>query len=126
MNTRVNLMVAAVVAAVLASVSVLTAAQRSNAADDEAADVYGQLKAAVLDRFGPREKAKRRKAKTERLGFSENDMWIAAIARRRGLTVVSADSDFQRIAEAVDLTIETWVASVVDPSGQDGYGIRQS
>src|SRR5437879_6093824 len=37
MNTRLDPMVVAVVAAMLASVSVLTAAQRSNAADDEAA-----------------------------------------------------------------------------------------
>jgi len=77
--------------------------------DDEAADRYGELKAAILDQFGPKEKAKRRKTKTEHLGFAENDLWIAAIARSRGLTVVSADSDFDRIVVVGHLTVESWL-----------------
>jgi Predicted nucleic acid-binding protein, contains PIN domain len=76
--------------------------------DDEVADIYGRLKAAVLDKFGPKEKAKRRKTKTEKLGFAENDLWIAAIAKRHGLTVVSADSDFERIRQADNIQLETW------------------
>jgi tRNA(fMet)-specific endonuclease VapC len=87
--------------------------------DDESADIYGRLKSAILNRFGPRERAKRRKAKTERLGFAENDIWIAAIARRHGLIVVSADSDFMRIAEVEDLIVESWVAPVTDQSTPD-------
>ena len=76
--------------------------------DNETADMYGQIKAAILDRFGPREKAKRRQARTDKLGVSENDLWIAAIAQRFELTVVSADGDFERISAAAPLRLETW------------------
>lgn len=82
--------------------------------DDEVADIYGRLKAAVLDKFGPKEKAKRRKTKTERLGFAENDLWIAAIAKRYGLTVVSADSDFERIRQAESISLEAWWSPELD------------
>ena len=77
--------------------------------DDAAADFYGGLKAAILDRFGPREKVKRRKVTTARLGFSENDLWIAAIAKRFGLIIVSSDSDFERIAEVTAIQLESWI-----------------
>lgn len=76
--------------------------------DGTVADVYGEIKAAVLDRFGPKEKARRRKATVEKLGFTENDLWIAATAKRHGFTVVSADGDFERMREAVDLPLERW------------------
>jgi len=76
--------------------------------DNETADIYGNLKASILDRFRPKEKAKRRKAKMEKLGFSENDLWIAAIAKRHGFILVSSDSDFERIRQVADLSIEAW------------------
>ena len=76
--------------------------------DKDTADIYGELKAAILTHFGPKEKAKRRRAKTETLGFNENDLWIAAVAKRHGLTIVSADGDFQRLKEVDDLKVEKW------------------
>lgn len=79
--------------------------------DSETADIYGRLKVAILDRYGPKEKAKRRRARVDKLGVSENDLWIAAIAKRFGLTVVSTDDDFQRIQEADSLDLETWLPS---------------
>jgi len=79
--------------------------------DEQTADIYGRLKCAILDRFGPREKAKRRKARTDKLGFSENDLWIAAIAKQHRLTVVSADGDFRRMREAADVSLETWLSA---------------
>lgn len=77
--------------------------------DDQVADIYGHLKAAIINHFGPREKAKRRKAKIENLGFSENDLWIAAVAKRHGYTVVSCDSDFERLKEIGGLEVESWL-----------------
>jgi len=76
--------------------------------DDEAARVYGRLKAAILDKFGPREKAKRRRFGIDELGFKDNDLWIAAVAKRDGLVVVSADGDFQRLRQVLDVAVEQW------------------
>jgi len=76
--------------------------------DDETADIYGKLKASILEHFGPKEKALRRKTELIKLGFGENDMWIAAIAKRYDLIVVSADQDFQRLKEVEELSVETW------------------
>jgi tRNA(fMet)-specific endonuclease VapC len=77
--------------------------------DQTTAEVYGELKTAVINYYGPKETEKRKKAKLERLGIAENDLWIAAVARRHGAVVVSADKDFERISKASPgLAIETW------------------
>lgn len=62
-----------------------------------------------MKQFGPKEKTKRRKTKITELGFDENDLWIAAIALQHNLTIVSADSDFQRIQQARALSVECWL-----------------
>ncbi len=77
--------------------------------DEFTATIYGQLKAALFNQFAPKEKNKRRKTKIADLGFSENDLWIASIALRHNLIIVSADSDFQRIQQVKTLTIESWI-----------------
>ena len=84
-----------------------TSAITSYPVDDEVADVYGELKASIVNTFGPRERAKRRNITTERLGFSENNLWIAAVARRHNLTLVSEDGDFQRLVQITDLVVES-------------------
>jgi tRNA(fMet)-specific endonuclease VapC len=76
---------------------------------EEAAIIYGQLKAALFNQFAPKEKGKRRKTKITDLGFDENDLWIAAIALQHNLTIVSADSDFQRIRTVKALSVESWL-----------------
>lgn len=76
--------------------------------DKETADIYGKLKATIIDHFGLKERAKRRKTTVEKLGFQENDLWIAAITKRHGFTVVSADSDFERIKEVEEPSVENW------------------
>ncbi len=77
--------------------------------DEFTATIYGQLKAALFNQFAPKEKNKRRKTKITDLGFGENDLWIAAIALQHNLTVLSADSDFQRIQQIKTLQVESWV-----------------
>ena len=78
--------------------------------DRETADIYGRLKNALIDHFGPKERARRRKTTTKKLSFQENDLWIASLAIRHQLIVVSTDSDFQRIKQVWDLPVEKWVA----------------
>ncbi|MBW4446341.1 MAG: type II toxin-antitoxin system VapC family toxin [Spirirestis rafaelensis WJT71-NPBG6] len=77
--------------------------------DPVTADIYGSLKAAIFAQFGPKEKSKRRKTKITELGFDENDLWIAAIALQHNLTIVSADTDFERIQQARALSVESWL-----------------
>lgn len=77
--------------------------------DGFTATIYGQLKAALFNQFAPKEKSLRRKTKISNLGFDENDLWIAAVALQHGLTVVSADSDFQRIQQVRTLSVESWL-----------------
>lgn len=72
---------------------------------DAEADVYGKIKADIFTRFAP---AVRKKPKLESLGFSENDLWIAATALHHGFTVVSADSDFTRIGQVASLAVDAW------------------
>lgn len=79
--------------------------------DEYTADLYGQLKTDLFNQFAPKEKSKRRKTKITDLGFGENDLWIAAIALQHNLTIVSADSDFQRIKEVKTLSVESWLTS---------------
>lgn len=76
--------------------------------DTETAIRYGNMKAALLDHFGPRAGLKRRKIETRQLGFEENDLWIAAAGLRHRLTVVTSDRDFDRIAEVANVSVERW------------------
>jgi len=77
--------------------------------DPETADRYGKLKAAVIQRFGPKERAKRRRTNLGDLGFQENDLWIAAIAQRYELTLVTSDNDFARLSQLGDMAVESWL-----------------
>jgi tRNA(fMet)-specific endonuclease VapC len=76
--------------------------------DDAAADLYGQMKARLLAAWGPREKRARRRVRLDALGVSDNDLWIAAIAKRHDFVVVSADDGFERMKDIVDLAVERW------------------
>ena len=75
----------------------------------EVANVYGSLKGEIIKHFGPKDKAKRRKFTVQDLGFSDNDLWIASTALYYNLTVVSGDSDFQRIQQVQALALESWL-----------------
>lgn len=77
--------------------------------DGDACDQYGRIKTAAMERWGPRERARRRHFDLRSLGFSDNDLWIAAIAIRHQLIVVSSDRDFERIAEVSSLRFESWL-----------------
>lgn len=77
--------------------------------DETTATLYGQLKASLFNQFAPKEKSKRRKTKMTQLGFDENDLWITALALQQNLTIVSADSDFQRIRTVKALSVESWL-----------------
>ena len=76
--------------------------------DSEVADIYGNLKFKLYEYFGPRDSLKRKKTEIHKLGFSENDLWIAAIARRNDLIIVSSDTVFIRMKEAFELNVTSW------------------
>ncbi|NJN68485.1 MAG: type II toxin-antitoxin system VapC family toxin [Chloroflexaceae bacterium] len=76
--------------------------------DTQVAEWYGTLKAALLERFGPRDKSRRRRARIETIGITENDLWIAATAQRYGCILVTSDRDFERIVEVTPLRLECW------------------
>ncbi|MFM2432025.1 MAG: hypothetical protein RLZZ511_3238 [Cyanobacteriota bacterium] len=71
--------------------------------------VYARLKAKLIDTFGAKDKPKRRGIKIQELGFDDNDLWIAATASQYGLTLVSADRDFDRIQQVESLQVESWL-----------------
>ena len=77
-------------------------------ADSTTAGIYGEIKSELFAHFGPRERAARRRTSIHQLGFDDNDLWIAATALQHNLTVVSADTDFHRIAEVRPLPLESW------------------
>ena len=76
--------------------------------DAATADIYGQLKADLFDKFAPKDKSQRRRFTLQNIGFGENDLWIASTALQYQLTLVTADRDFLRIQEACDLTLDNW------------------
>ncbi|MFZ4675048.1 MAG: type II toxin-antitoxin system VapC family toxin [Nodosilinea sp.] len=72
------------------------------------ADVYGKLKGDIVNQLGPKSKAQRRKTMIQDLGFSDNDLWIAATALHYRLTIVSVDKDFPRLQAIQPFPLESW------------------
>ena len=70
---------------------------------------HGKLKAEIINQFGPKEKAKRRKFNLTKLGISDNDLWIASTAIQENLILVSRDEDFLRIKQVHNLSLENWI-----------------
>jgi len=72
--------------------------------------MYADLKARILMKVGPKDRFRRRAFDLAKLGFTDNDLWIAACALERNAVVVSEDSDFRRIAELEQLDVENWLS----------------
>jgi tRNA(fMet)-specific endonuclease VapC len=79
--------------------------------DKETANIYGKIKADLFKKFGPRKRRSLRKITLRKLGFQENDLWIASIAIKNDLTIVTKDRDFERIKEIVNISLENWHSS---------------
>ncbi|WP_280514236.1 PIN domain-containing protein [Anabaena sp. PCC 7938] len=62
-----------------------------------------------MKQFGSQDKRKRQTTKLTEIGISENDLWIAAIALRHSLIIVSCDSDFERMRQVREFSLENWV-----------------
>ncbi|MFM6120331.1 MAG: type II toxin-antitoxin system VapC family toxin [Sphaerospermopsis kisseleviana] len=77
--------------------------------DSQTAEIYGDFKSEIIKQFGPKEKRKRQTTKLTEIGISENDLWIAATALRHSLTIVSCDSDFERMRQVREFSLENWV-----------------
>ena len=73
------------------------------------ANIYGEFKAELIREFGPKERSRRKTTRLVELGMSENDLWIAATALCHSLTIVSSDSDFERMRQVREFNLESWV-----------------
>jgi tRNA(fMet)-specific endonuclease VapC len=76
--------------------------------DQSTAQIYGNLKAAIFDRYAPKDKAQRRRTNVMQLGVGENDLWIAAVTLQHQLTLITTDRDFQRIRAVHAFNVESW------------------
>lgn len=77
--------------------------------DKNVARVYGEIKANLLKKYGPKENSKRNKYEFKRIGVSDNDLWIASIAVNYKAIIVSKDSDFDRIRSVTTFKLESWI-----------------
>ncbi len=77
--------------------------------NEETAHIYGHLKAEIINHFGPKSKAKRRKITIDKLGISDNDLWITSMAIQEDLSLISKDKDFLRIKEVHNFNLENWL-----------------
>lgn len=77
--------------------------------DNQTAEIYGDFKSEIIKQFGPKEKRKRQTTKLTEIGISENDLWIAATALRHSLIIVSCDSDFERMRQVREFSLENWI-----------------
>ncbi|WGV28048.1 type II toxin-antitoxin system VapC family toxin [Halotia branconii] len=77
--------------------------------DAETAEVYGDFKSEIIKRFAVKEKSKRQTTKLQEIGIGENDLWIAATALRHSLILVTSDSDFQRMRQVREFSVESWI-----------------
>jgi len=76
--------------------------------DTETMNIYGMLKAELVERFGPKDKTRLRNFRIESIGFMDNDLWIASVAIQHDLILVSADTDIMRLNGIEGLKIENW------------------
>ncbi|MBD2353693.1 type II toxin-antitoxin system VapC family toxin [Tolypothrix sp. FACHB-123] len=77
--------------------------------DKETTEIYGDFKSEIIKQYGAKEKNKRKTTKLHTIGMSENDLWIAATAIRHSLIIVSCDSDFERMRQVREFSLESWV-----------------
>jgi tRNA(fMet)-specific endonuclease VapC len=72
--------------------------------------IYADLKAGILMKLGPKDRSRRRAFDLTKLGFTDNDLWIAASALELSAVVVTEDPDFQRMAALESLDVENWLS----------------
>ena len=70
---------------------------------------YAHMKARLLAVYGPRERARRRAFDLAKIGFTDNDLWIAASAIEHDAVLVSDDGDYRRMSGVSSLKVETWL-----------------
>jgi tRNA(fMet)-specific endonuclease VapC len=73
------------------------------------AQYYADLKSRLLAEYGPRERARRRAFELAKIGFTDNDLWIAASAIEHETILVSDDGDYRRMSGLSNLEVETWL-----------------
>ncbi|MBD2212655.1 type II toxin-antitoxin system VapC family toxin [Nostoc linckia FACHB-104] len=77
--------------------------------DKETTEIYGDFKSEIIKQFAAKDKNKRKTTKLHTIGISENDLWIAATAIRHSLIIVSCDSDFERMRQVREFSLQSWV-----------------
>lgn len=76
--------------------------------DRETATIYGKIKSKLIKKYSGKKRTKTKRVMNE-IGVSDNDLWIACIAIKNNLTVLTEDSDFEKIASVSNLKYENWL-----------------
>ncbi|MDF5724626.1 MAG: type II toxin-antitoxin system VapC family toxin, partial [Rhizonema sp. PD37] len=71
-------------------------------------EIYGQFRAEIINKLGPKEKKARRNFKLKEVGIFHNDLWIACTAIQHNLIIVSEDRDFKQMCKVRSMNLECW------------------
>lgn len=76
--------------------------------DEETSKIYGKFYNEIIDKFAPKNRAKRSNFKIKDAGVGTHDLWIACTAIQHNLTIVSEDTDFGVMNQVRNLKLECW------------------
>lgn len=77
--------------------------------DSDVSVIYGEVKANLIAKFGPKEKKRKQGYAFKKIGISDNDLWIASVAIKNNVIILTQDKDFNRIQQVAPIKVESWL-----------------